>query len=323
MPADPSHLATRVLFTGSVATIRDVDCRAPRSPAGAEEYGRGHVVIFPRAGLFVRHPATRARGRGTPLVADVAHAVLLNADEPYRVSHPTDGGDRSTVVAVSAAVAREVAAAHDPRTWNEATPAFAATHALIAPAVRLRLSALRAGLRAGAVSALTAESVALDLLDAVLRDSARRDLSRASASSQSARRATTRRARRELAEAVKETLACAPAAAVPLAVLARRVGASPYHLTRVFRAEVGLPVHQYQLRLRLALAVERLGDTGDHAGDRARHGALSALALDLGFVSHAHFTRAFRQAYGVTPSAARVAMAARGSRTGAAWLRQR
>jgi AraC-like DNA-binding protein len=32
------------------------------------------------------------------------------------------------------------------------------------------------------------------------------------------------------------------------------------------------------------------------------HEDLTALALDLGFSSHAHFTSAFRQTYGRTPS---------------------
>ena len=301
------HLATRVLFRSGLATVRDVDCRAPRAPAGAEEVGSEHVVIFPRVGVFVRHPATRARAHVLPIVADATHAVLLNAGEPYRVSHPADGGDRSTVIAVSPDVAREVAMAHDPGARDARVPAFGATHHLVPPLVRLRLGALRAALRAGLVSPLTAESVALEVLDAVLAGAADRGagVRRTDSLPATGGRASTRRAHRELAEAVRWTLAHAPEAAMPLAALARRVAASPYHLTRVFQAEVGLPVHQYQIRLRLALAVERLAEPGT---------SLSALALDLGFASHGHFARAFRRAYGVTPSAARDAVAIRGSR---------
>ena len=57
---------------------------------------------------------------------------------------------------------------------------------------------------------------------------------------------------------------------------------------------VGAPVHQYLLRLRLAVALDRLD-----GGERN----LSALALDLGFSSHSHFTTAFRRHYGLVPSA--------------------
>jgi hypothetical protein len=54
----------------------------------------------------------------------------------------------------------------------------------------------------------------------------------------------------------------------------------------------GLPLYRYHLRLRLAHALDRIADCED----------VAALALDLGFSSHSHFSAAFRQAYGRTPS---------------------
>ncbi|MET0533928.1 MAG: helix-turn-helix domain-containing protein, partial [Steroidobacter sp.] len=54
----------------------------------------------------------------------------------------------------------------------------------------------------------------------------------------------------------------------------------------------GTPLYRYQLRLRLARALELLSDSQD----------LAALGMDLGFSSHSHFTSAFRQAYGRTPA---------------------
>jgi AraC family transcriptional regulator len=53
-----------------------------------------------------------------------------------------------------------------------------------------------------------------------------------------------------------------------------------------------LPLYRYQLRLRLARALDLL----------ARHDDLTTLSLDLGFSSHSHFSAAFRQAYGRSPS---------------------
>lgn len=298
--APTPHLHTHVLFRSPLATVRDVACRAPRSPIGGEERAGQHMAIFPRAGVFVRHAAARGRGvdRSTPLVASAAHALLFNADEPYRVSHPTDDGDHSTVLAVAPDLAREIALAHDRRAWHDAASPFGDAHVLVPPALRLRLGALRAGLRAGALPPLAAETMVLEILGDLI--AARVDAAgRRAGGDRPPQRAATRRARRDLAEAVKEALARDPAATIPLAALAREVATSPYHLARVFHAEVGLPVHQYQLRLRLALAVERLGDP---------HLGLSALALDLGFASHGHFTRAFRRLYGLTPSVARARM---------------
>jgi AraC-like DNA-binding protein len=52
-------------------------------------------------------------------------------------------------------------------------------------------------------------------------------------------------------------------------------------------------LYRYQLRLRLARALERLPGTDD----------VAALALELGFASHSQFTNRFRATYGTTPSA--------------------
>jgi AraC-like DNA-binding protein len=49
----------------------------------------------------------------------------------------------------------------------------------------------------------------------------------------------------------------------------------------------GLPLYRYQLRLRLARALDLLAQYDD----------LTTLSLDLGFSSHSHFSAAFREAY--------------------------
>ena len=63
----------------------------------------------------------------------------------------------------------------------------------------------------------------------------------------------------------------------------------------MFQQVEGLPLYRYQLRLRLARALDLLAEYDD----------LTALGLDLGFSSHSHFSAAFRQAYGRSPSAFR------------------
>jgi len=64
-------------------------------------------------------------------------------------------------------------------------------------------------------------------------------------------------------------------------------------LTQVFQQTEGIPLYRYQLRLRLARALDLI----------PRYDDLSTLAADLGFSSHSHFTAAFRQAYGRSPTA--------------------
>jgi AraC-like DNA-binding protein len=77
-----------------------------------------------------------------------------------------------------------------------------------------------------------------------------------------------------------------------LADVARAVGASPAHLTVLFRRVEGVPLHRYLMQLRLQRAVAMLPCADD----------LTKLALEVGFSSHSHFTAAFRRRYGVTPS---------------------
>jgi len=80
---------------------------------------------------------------------------------------------------------------------------------------------------------------------------------------------------------------------VSLDELARLAGVSPYHLTRSFHSELGLPPSAYQRQLRVELAKEQL-----------RAGAAAArVAADCGFADQPHLVRQFKRVVGVTPGA--------------------
>jgi len=91
------------------------------------------------------------------------------------------------------------------------------------------------------------------------------------------------------AEAVKTYLASRLCERITFDDVARAVYASPFHLARVFQQRTGMPVHRYLTLLRLRASLERLAEGANN---------LTALALELGFSSHSHFTDAFRR----TPS---------------------
>jgi AraC-like DNA-binding protein len=110
------------------------------------------------------------------------------------------------------------------------------------------------------------------------------------------RRATTSQAHREQAEQTRLLLGERFAETLGLEDIARAVHSSTFHLARVFRRETGLAIHQYRNRLRLRAALERLVE---------QETDLTALALDLGFASHSHFSDAFRRAFSVAPSECR------------------
>lgn len=79
---------------------------------------------------------------------------------------------------------------------------------------------------------------------------------------------------------------------VSLDRIAREVGVSPNYLTQAFTRSEGQPLYRYQLGLRLNRALVELPHSND----------ITALALDLGFSSHAHFSTAFKASFGQSPS---------------------
>lgn len=81
--------------------------------------------------------------------------------------------------------------------------------------------------------------------------------------------------------------------ALTLQYLAHRLGYSEYHFSRKFREISGMSFRDYLRYRRLAFALKALRDT-----DRS----ILEIAVDYGFSSHEAFTRAFREAYGLTPS---------------------
>ena len=76
--------------------------------------------------------------------------------------------------------------------------------------------------------------------------------------------------------------------------LARHAGCSPRTLVRLFARHLGTSPHAYLMDLRLRLARERLA-----ALDRP----VTTIAAELGYASPAHFSRRFRAATGLTPTA--------------------
>ena len=74
--------------------------------------------------------------------------------------------------------------------------------------------------------------------------------------------------------------------------LANTVGLSPFYFQRLFKRLVNKSVQEYVKLRRLAKVIENLGDSEQRILD---------VALDYGFSSHANFTRAFKETYGITP----------------------
>lgn len=75
--------------------------------------------------------------------------------------------------------------------------------------------------------------------------------------------------------------------------LANKFGYSEYHFSRKFREISGMQFRDYLRYRKLAFALKQVRDSQDGILD---------IALDYGFSSHEAFTRAFKEAYGISPS---------------------
>jgi AraC-like DNA-binding protein len=83
-----------------------------------------------------------------------------------------------------------------------------------------------------------------------------------------------------------------PGRAHRLAELGKRAGLSPSRFLHLFKAETGVPLRRYRIWNRIGAASRAI--TEGHTLTEAAHGA--------GFASSAHFSAAFRDMFGMTPS---------------------
>jgi AraC-like DNA-binding protein len=266
-----AQFAVRPLLQTPTVTVRDICCHGGAPEPSGEERAAVTQLVFPYRGAYVRHV-----GRADS-VAEANQVLFFNAGEPYRVSHPIAGGDASLVLIVGEAQLRELA---PPALVRDGEPlAFRPQRLRIDARAQALVALLRHSLREGIAEPLEGESLGLTLAQRALGP---RTTHVAGASA----------ARRRLVDRVKLVLASDLARRWTLAEIAAEVGGSPVYLTQVFQQVEGLPLYRYQLRLRLARALDLLAEYDD----------LTELGLDLGFSSHSHFSAAFRAAYGRSPS---------------------
>ncbi|MET0229432.1 MAG: AraC family transcriptional regulator, partial [Rhodanobacteraceae bacterium] len=244
---------------------------------GGGEHARPHGwdgathLVFPYRGTYVRW-----RGDAVA-VAEAGQVLFFNAGDDYRFVHPVAGGDGSLAVRVEESMLRELA----PKTLLRDGEALAFAHE------RLRIDA-----RAQALVALLRHSLREDIAEPLEAESLALTLVTRSLGPRTAHAAGASAGQQRLVDRAKLVLARDLSRRWALAEIAREVGVSAVYLTQVFQRVEGLPLYRYQLRVRLARALDLLAEYDD----------LGKLGQDLGFSSHSHFSAAFQQAYGRTPT---------------------
>jgi len=257
-----------------VGAFRCVPQRPDFAHAGAIE---GYSVVFPRLGVWIQHQGE------PPFVADSRVAVLYNQGQPYTRRPLCTEGDRSDFFSVSQPLAFSIARAIDPRVDEAPNRPYRVSFTHADAALYLRQRELFHRVELGVIGPFELEEAVILLIGDTLRR-ASGSMTRASGGA---------RHQRDLVEDARAILARDVASRTTVRELADGLGASPYHLCRVFRRWTGSTLHEYLLDLRLRTALERINDDGVD---------LSRIAFELGFSSHSHFTVTFRRWIGLPPS---------------------
>ncbi|MFF6792896.1 helix-turn-helix domain-containing protein [Streptomyces filamentosus] len=264
--------ALRGLISTTGITVRDILCHEDRTGFAGPGAADGHTVVLTRAGGYLRRIA------GEEFFVDPGGGYLTRPGDELRVAHPIGPGDRSTEIRIGAGLFAD--------RFDGPPPSRRFT---VTGATDVRHRALLAAARRGADPFELADRLHA-LLDGVAGSAGHW---RADTGARPAAAAAH-------ARLVRDT--CAVLAGGPsglrlsLDELARTVGASPHHLSRVFRAVTGTTVTRYRNDLRIRGVLHALEEGED---------SLRVLSYAYGFADQAHLTRVCRSRTGHAPSAVR------------------
>jgi AraC-like DNA-binding protein len=249
-----------------VMVINEENEMLPRQP--------WHVALNGGYGLGIAvQGAYRRRVRGVEQIVDANTGFLRFAGDEVGVQHFVGGAGGVTFVGLEP----EVLPGYFDRVAD--VPAFTVTPHMALTHLRL-VRAQRAG-----VDDVVIESLVLDLVGAAVEQHQQ--------GLNSYSRRTTGESRRQLVSQASELLHRMGSERLGLVAIAREIGCSPFHLSRVFHEITGVTIPQYRTRLRVHDALRRLND-GEHD--------LAAIAMASGFADHSHMTRSIVAHYGDPPS---------------------
>jgi len=284
MPAAAENIAFSVLYDSPMISVRDYVCTHAAVEPLPDEQSTTNTITLMRHGAFAKH-----FGRRT-VTADVNQATFFRKDSVYRVSHPAGCGDRGTSFGVPASILNDIIRELDPGVDERPDDPFPFDSGPCDTALFLRHREYVQRLERSGEEPLeplwadiTGLQLMADVLEAAFVHTGKRLKKRSSTVTDHAERV----------EAAKTYIARRIGENISLGEVAAAVNASPFNFARIFQQHTGVPLHRYLTRLRLRTSLERIAEPDAD---------LSAVALELGFSSHSHFTDVFRREFGSTPS---------------------
>ncbi|WP_460885714.1 helix-turn-helix domain-containing protein [Promicromonospora xylanilytica] len=260
------------VLTASEYSVRVVECADEHTGWSAAEPAGTFGLVLPRRGRFRRLSA------GVEQSVDVTRGYAQVPGREQRFAHPS-GGDVCTFVSVGATLWQEIAGDRPPPAVVRVDGATELAHRLLLRTAHDAADPAERLVRTVATAARTSPS------DGMVSP---------------ARTPAARASRARLARRAREAVLDGAPAAGDLLSLARALGTSPAHLSRVFTAETGSTLTRFRNRVRVSRLLGRL-EEGD--------ADLATIAGDLGFADQAHLTRTVRATLGTTPGRVRRAFA--------------
>jgi AraC-like DNA-binding protein len=239
--------------------VVDHDCRKPAGTRGSYEYGLDYGLVLIRRGGYWRE----VNGRGAYL--GPTDAFFERPFVEQRIAHHRATGDRCTSLWLSEsavyALAGDASVPDEPITT---TPGIDVRHRELVVALRRGIDRFEVDERLARLVGALAE--------------------RAVPGRFTARRSTTRANHRRVVQQAREAIVADPAGA-DFGDLARTLGHTRFHVSRVFSQVTGMTLSHFRNRVRVAIALDRLADG---------HENFAVLSADLGFVDQSHLSRVVR-----------------------------
>jgi AraC family transcriptional regulator len=263
-----------LVFESSLVCIGAFRCN--RAYSGFQDTGPAShdCFVFPRTAVGIEHEH-EARFAANPNVI-----TFYNRGQRYLRHAVSEQGDRCDWFGIDRNIVREAVASvyrterENPFSWTRATSD---------PKTYLQQRRVFEAARTGFLPALAIEEQAIRLLEGVIPKGPAHTLAQVPKRS------------RDLIYEVETFLGARIDQSLRLADIGAHVGSSVFHLCRTFRAVTGSPIHRYLTQLRVRAGLERV----------CGGSSLSAVALDLGFTHHSHFSNSFHREFGATPSSIR------------------
>lgn len=261
------------LYSSERIAIAQYDCNHSPSDRVVEEASDADEFVFVLRGVYGKQCSDGN------LAIDPTRVAVFRKAQPFSITHPAAGGDRSIILAFDPAdLCTAFAAEPDARgTALRGVPATLAT----TPSLLIDAGRLFRALRAAPIDELQVEELAYRILDSLTVTAARTAPLRTASGPNPSRVLD-----------VAAVLSSRYCERISIDEIARTLGVSPFHLCRSFRVASGTTIHRYLTVLRMTEAVRRLWDYRMNLTD---------LALDLGYSSHSHFSSTFRGFFGTTP----------------------